>query len=979
MRRTIPGVLATLLLLVAGCGTNRIFPVSGMVEVEPNVIDFGRVALGSTAVRELTVHNRGRAPLLLKDIQIEGLGQDIEIINRGGPQLAGGKSTVLAVRYSPQAEEVLERLLDLAVDDEERPEVAVPVTGVGVRPRVTADPPQLDFGRIELGVAELRTLILRNEFDMPVTVRLGRRGDVQYSFSPADTLTVPPLGSMVVGATFRPARTGRAVGLVGLMPCATCDEQLVPMNGIGIDQALVVTPDVIDFQYVPVDRTTTRDFTLTNVGTRTLQIGRMWLEEGAVFGVDEDQASGMTLEEGQQIPITLHFTPGSKGEQTDTLYIESSSARAPVSQIAVRGVGGGPEIKVTVRDGGQCLDFGETPLGSRPHRFVTISNIGADPEAPPLEVTNIFPVPGSSPLFGTDVEVPILIPTGESVDVPIWYEPNAQSIGATDSGLIAITSNDGSQPEIQVCAVGSASNAEPCTGLEVTPSQINFGTLDEKRGAALSIKIRNVGDTTCIIRRLGIAPGSADVFWTHAFESYDIEPFGWFGWEVYFDPARVQAPLGDYVGELELYAINQGNQRYAVPLVARSGDGCLVPEPRFLDFGHDPAGCGTRGHSVTVTNVCSVPVTVSDISLGEPSTPGEFEIAAAPGTPMLVGGGENFTVSVTWNSITRGINSVPLYITEDSRSGPLMVPLKAELTAEGVVRDQFVQHTAGKTDMLLVIDNSFTMREEQVQLLTSVGTLVDEANSRGIDYRIAVTTTGIRQPSDPTLPACPGGANGAEAGRFFPVDESNPRIITPATANGAQILAENTQVGLCHQEEEGMQAMRLALSEPLVSGSNAGFLRDDANLAVLFVSEEDDHSGFPVGDFLDFLTGLKGLGGAKANALVDINDQCTDTSGIATRYMELVGATGGISSSICGGNWAGVFANMAAQAFTERTAFTLSQTPDGTGMEVLVNGMQSPPTDWTFDAGSNSITFTSRPPAGARITVNYTASCFGAP
>ena len=975
MRRTYPGVFAALLLLVASCGTDRVFPVSGTVDVEPKVIDFGRVALGSTAVRELTVHNYGPAPLLLKDIRIEGLGEDIEIVNRGGPQLAGGKSTVLAVRYSPQEEEVLERRLDLQVDDVERPEVAVPVTGVGVRPRVTAEPARLDFGRVELGVAELRTLTLRNEFDMPVTVRLGRRGDVQYSFSPADTLTVPPLGSIEVRATFLPSRTGRADAEVALMPCATCDEQLVPMVGTGIDQALVVTPAVIDFQYVPVDRTTTRDFTLTNVGSRTLHIGRMWLEEGAVFGVDEDQASGIALEEGQQIPITLHFTPGSKGEQTDTLYIESSSARAPVSQIAVRGVGGGPEIKVTVRDGGQCLVFDGVPLGSRPHRYITISNIGADPEAPPLEVTNIFPVPGSSPLFGTDVEVPILIPTGESVDVPIWYEPNAQSIGGMDAGEIAITSNDGSQPEIHVCATGSATNAEPCMGLEVTPSAINFGTLDEKRGAALSIKIRNVGETTCLIRGLGIAPGSADVFWTHEFESYDIEGYGWFGWEVYFDPARVQAPLGDYTGELELYAINQGNQRYAVPLTARSGNGCLVPEPRYLDFGHDPAGCGTRGDAVTVTNVCSVPVTVSDISLGEPTTPGEFEIASAPATPLLVDGGESFTVGVTWNSITRGINSVPLYISEDSRAGPLMVPLKAELTAEGIVRDTFVQHESGKTDVLLVVDNSFTMREEQVQLLSSVGTLVEEADARGIDYRIAVTTTGIRAPNDPSLPACPGGANGAEAGRFFPVDGSNPRIITPATPNGAQVLAENTQVGLCHQEEEGMQAMRLALSEPLLSGENAGFLREEANLSVLFISEEDDHSGYPVADFVAFLNGLKGLGGARANALVDVDNRCADTSGVATRYMELVSATGGVAASICGGNWAGVFANVAAQAFTPRTAFVLSQTPDGAGMEVTVNGVQSPPTDWTYDPRSNSITFSNAPPPGARITVDYTASC----
>ena len=536
MRRLFPSVAMALFLTVAGCGTERVFPVSGMAEIEPPTIDFGRVALGSTATRELKVRNRGRAPLMLRQFAIEGLGEDIEIVNRGAEQLASGESTVLAVRFSPQIEAILKRNLGLEVSDTERPEVNVPVTGIGVRPRVTVLPESLDFGRIEIGVREQRSVILQNEFDMPVDVRLGRRGDIQYSYEPEDIVTVPPLGSLEVPITFLPARTGRADAQIALMPCPNCGEQGVPMTGVGIDRALIVSPEVIDFGYVPVDRAAVREFTITNAGSHILEVGRMWLDAADEFEVEPETA---TLAEGQQIAVTIRFEPGSKGEQVDTLNIESSSVRTPVSQVAVRGIGGGPEIKVTVRDGTECIDFGRVPFGSRPHRYLTISNIGADPGAPNLQVTNIYAVPGTSPLFGSDVALPIEIPTGQSVDVAIWYEPNGMSLGQMDQGLIAITSNDGSQPEIRVCTTGSSDAAPPCDGLEIAPSVVDFGSLDLQRGAALSVLIRNVGENACIVRNLGIAAGSDNVFWTHPFVSHTVPPQSWFGWDVYFDPHRV--------------------------------------------------------------------------------------------------------------------------------------------------------------------------------------------------------------------------------------------------------------------------------------------------------------------------------------------------------------------------------------------------------------------------------------------------------
>lgn len=239
---------------------------------------------------------------------------------------------------------------------------------------------------------------------------------------------------------------------------------------------------------------------------------------------------------------------------------------------------------------------------------------------------------------------------------------------------------------------------------------------------------------------------------------------------------------------------------------------------------------------------------------------------------------------------------------------------------------------------------------------------------------MGVTSTGMTPAPGGT---CPGGADGGEAGRLVPVDGTRPRILTPDTPDVRGALGANVEVGICHELEQGMEAMRRALSEPLRSGENAGFLRNDAKLAVIFVSDEDDHSGFGVEDYLAFLLALKGEGGARAHAIVDIGSGCPEGAGRADRIIELVQGTQGIVESICPADWSGALAAIADEVFTFRTAFSLSGTPDGDGVVVVVNGEVADPAAYRYDAGSNSVDFApgSEPPAGAAIEIRYTASC----
>lgn len=945
----------------------------GVAFLEPQSVEFGRVGLGTTATRRVELRNQGRAPYRILGWQLEGEGDDFVIDIQGRRTILEGTRSHLVLRYSPDEEEDLARTLFVETDDPERQILEIPVRGVAVLPHVVPDPASLDFGRVELGVRETLDLVLRNEFDIDVDVRIGSRGDGQFSSAPNDLIRVGPLGTATVQVSFAPHQLGTVRGELALLPCPACDEVAVPLEGTGIDRALVVVPPEVDFGYVPVERSAQRSFTVTNVSSRVVDIQRMELV-GASLNFSLTPVVG-PLGPGDGILVEVGFSPTMLDPEEQTVEIHSTSARAPITRVRLLGAGGGPQIQVTP----ESLSFGMVPLGSRGQIPLRITNAGTTPGAPPLEIFDIrVENPATAP-FGPDRDLaaqPVVLGAGAQDQVPIGYEPLRVMPGVADAAELVILSNDASRPEIRLPMSGFGVEVPPCTNLEVAPAALDFGALDVSRGATLTFQVFNPGPEMCILRNLRIAAGSDPVFRTREVRSFLIPSGQWFGWMVDFDPRAEGAGAGAYRGELELFAINATlQQRYSIPLRAMSDDGCLVPDPNFVDFGSERSGCAVGNRSVRFTNACPLPLGIGPITLGAQPHPGDFEITAAPTPPFDLAAGASFQVDVQWNTVAQGITSAPLYVMEDTRPRPLMVPLHGELQRGGNRVDRFVQQREDAADVLLIVDNSSSMVEEQPRLRDASHVLLDEADRLGIDVHVGVTTTGLQPAFGP--PACPGGADGGEAGRLFPVDGSRPRFVTGATPDARGVLAANTQVGFCHEMEQAMEAMRLALSEPLRSGSNQGFQRRDTALSVIFVADENDHSGYPVQEYVSFLEGLKGQGGARAHAIVDTGEGCPEGAGRATRLIDLAHGTGGVVESLCQRDWSGALRRIAARVYTLRTALSLSETPDGDGISVWVDGRMASPAHYRYDPGSNSVSFLPafRPRPGAAVEVRYHAAC----
>ncbi|HEV8320854.1 MAG TPA: hypothetical protein VG389_04520 [Myxococcota bacterium] len=170
--------------------------------------------------------------------------------------------------------------------------------------------------------------------------------------------------------------------------------------------------------------------------------------------------------------------------------------------------------------------------------------------------------------------------------------------------------------------------------------------------------------------------------------------------------------------------------------------------------------------------------------------------------------------------------------------------------------DPFYQIFSNQADILFVIDNSGSMCEEQINLRASFQSFIDGLTAfADVDFHISVVTTDTMDPAQSgRLQNVPNPImNDMDCMVALPPPQDCttglpnplPKILTANTVDLARTFRCIAQVGIDgFGGEAALAAVELALSPPLVddAGANAGFLRPDSLLAVLFVGDEDDCS-----------------------------------------------------------------------------------------------------------------------------------------
>ncbi len=177
-------------------------------------------------------------------------------------------------------------------------------------------------------------------------------------------------------------------------------------------------------------------------------------------------------------------------------------------------------------------------------------------------------------------------------------------------------------------------------------------------------------------------------------------------------------------------------------------------------------------------------------------------------------------------------------------------------------------------------------------------------------------------------------------------------------------------------DEWGLFNVQAALEQSDAGELNEGFLREDAHLHLVFISDEPDSSpGSEDGGtywqaYVDGYLGRKGdPNEVKLSAVggpAPIGCAFTDFS---AGYYDAVMATGGDFLSICE-DWPAQLEALADTSVTQ-LSFTLSDEPVGDSLQVFIDGLERS-SGWSYIETRNAVDFQESPPyAGQEVEIRY--------
>lgn len=267
--------------------------------------------------------------------------------------------------------------------------------------------------------------------------------------------------------------------------------------------------------------------------------------------------------------------------------------------------------------------------------------------------------------------------------------------------------------------------------------------------------------------------------------------------------------------------------------------------------------------------------------------------------------------------------------------------------------DEFTQITPPKPlDILVVVDNSPSMEEEQINLSTKLEPLLSAVE--GSDWRIGVTTT---DPEDGCLTALIRKSDGDASSKF-------------KDAVTAGIKGSGIERGIS-QAIRGLDA------------SCQDWVRPDSVVSVLFVSDEDHCSnGYKCSPtepyrkaqhMIDFLAGKRTIGeDAMAFGLIwhpsQTQDECKTGLHKGNHYADVIRETSGSWGSICSADYTDTLKKFSREMRHLLSSFSLSQKPIAETLKVMVNGVEV--TDG-YLISEQTISFAVPPEPSSSIKVDY--------
>ncbi|TSC25772.1 choice-of-anchor D domain-containing protein [Corallococcus sp. Z5C101001] len=442
--------------------------------------------------------------------------------------------------------------------------------------------------------------------------------------------TVPamPQGStnrLDVRVSFVPPQPGAFHGTLTLYTDDPERQSLpITLDGQGTGPLLVLGQSSVAFGPQLVNTPTTRQVTVINLGNESFSEVP---SATAPFSVPN---APLTIAAGASKPLTVTFTPASRGTFTGALTLASSSM-CPTPPFAwLSGEGQLPAKLILSRD---TLSFPQTAVGTdSATQEVTVRNSGDTM----LQVSALTMSPGAP--FRVDPSAAFNLAAGETQRLTLTFRPTQ---AGNASGTLSFTSNDATLPAPQLALTGTTTPGTAC--MDVSPRSFDFA--EQESGDATS-ELRRVTVTNSGNVALTVTPAltGSNAFSLNPATAFTLAPNS-AGREILitFNPG-----IGESGALQGLLTFGTSPSTACPSDVALSGTArktSLTVSPASLPFGDAIVGEAAPTRQVTLTNSTNWPVKVFPVP---PESLAPYTLAGIPASGLTIAARSSALLTVTF-------------------------------------------------------------------------------------------------------------------------------------------------------------------------------------------------------------------------------------------------------------------------------------------------------------------------------------------
>ncbi|MEC8192458.1 MAG: choice-of-anchor D domain-containing protein [Myxococcota bacterium] len=487
--------------------------------------------------------------------------------------------------------------------------------------------------------------------------------------------------------------------------------------------------------------------------------------------------------------------------------------------------------------------------------------------------------------------------------------------------------------------------------IELDPDFLQFGNLREGQEEIQTFTISSVGETALQVENIRVESDAPSFTILTDVEGLRLPV----GEAVEVDVAFSAMAADEHFGQAIVTSNAAVETEVSVELAGAGTIAELQISPDPLDMGDTYVGC-EKDNTIDLTNVGTDALEIYQILQDGAS----FTLNNGLDLPLTLEPDESVSVDMEFSPLDAGENEGTITVFSSEPLGEREAIQFGTGEISATYDEEWTVPANPPSDIVFYVDQSGSMSDDQARLASNFTTFISELNTYSTDWQIIVA-------NDQWNTGC----------------NNTSGVLMPGSPNYTTRFGDAVSSGGGWYTEAGLTVVSEAIDKTDAGECNYGFLRPDAMLHIIMVSDEVEQSPSTWNWYVDKIIAKKGSSAnVKFSAIAgDYPGGCASASGgsadAGDGYYQPVVATDGVFLSICS-DWATPSnLSMLAAASVQMEAYELGATAAPSTIQVFVNGTERN-SGWHYDADDNTVVFDEGiPTEGDHVRVTYggVASC----